>query len=189
MNALTPSPEMSARIQQLIDALPRGSGIVNAAYARRYKEELNALPLYWRSLYLWAIRPDGVVLCVDYEPFRRPVEPEENLGNICTALFHGVRKYPDLQELFESVRPEGFQLCDECGGTGLKERGDGTDDYCWACDVRGWVTRSSRADAGSLAGDHAPNGLVRKVVLIPEPGRTAIWPQKSIDVPSNSEDS
>jgi hypothetical protein len=141
MNPLTPSPELSARIQQRIDALQTGSGAIDLSFEHTCREELNALPLHWRSLYLWAIRPDGVVLCVDYEPFRRPVEPEENLGNICTALYHGARMYPELQELFERVRPEGFRPCDQCGGTGLKARGDGRHDYCWACDVRGWVTR------------------------------------------------
>jgi hypothetical protein len=142
MNPLTPSPDMSARIQRLIDAIQPESSDV---YRRTCKEELNALPLHWRSLYLWAIRPDGVVLCVDYEPYRRPVEPEVDPTKVCTALYHGMKAYPELQELFENVRPEGFQLCDKCGGRGLKERSDGRDDYCWECDARGWLRGSSPA--------------------------------------------
>jgi hypothetical protein len=142
VSVVAPTPELSARIQQWIDALPPKTGGVDISFERVCKDELDALPLYSRSLFLWAIRADGEVLCVDYEPFRRPVEPERDRENICTALFHGMRRYPELQELFEQVRPEGFCPCEECGGTGGKVRGDGTHDACWTCGLRGWVTRS-----------------------------------------------
>jgi hypothetical protein len=142
VNSLTLSPEMSACIRRLIDEMQPVSSDI---YGRACKEELDALPLHWRSLCLWAIRPDGVVLCVDYEPFRRPVEPEEDLTNVSTALYHGMKAYPELRELFDSVRPEGFQPCDKCGGKGVKTREDGTVDYCWECGVRGWIIASSQS--------------------------------------------
>ena len=48
---------------------------------------------------LWAIRPDGVVLCIDHEAFNHPTEVERDPAAIYEALTQGATTFPELREL------------------------------------------------------------------------------------------
>jgi hypothetical protein len=91
-----PSPELAAFIQEEIDKL-RTDGLQNWLW--RVCKELNALPIHGDLVYLWALRPDGVVLCIDHEALGHPTEPETDPANLQVALSEGASVYPQLQEL------------------------------------------------------------------------------------------
>jgi len=94
------------------------------------KEELNALPLHGNIIYLWAIRPDGTVLCMDHEKFNHPTEPETDPLILYAVLVNGARTYPGLQALVPP-RPAGAQPCDLC-------QGQNTTAHCFKCRSLGW---------------------------------------------------
>jgi hypothetical protein len=94
------------------------------------KEELNALPIHGNVIYLWAIRPDGTVLCMDHESLNHPTEPETDPLTLYAVLFHGARIYAELQSLVPSP-PVGAQPCDLC-------QGKITNDHCFKCSSLGW---------------------------------------------------
>jgi len=129
------SPEISRQIQQRIDALDTNG--IGRWTLRVCKEELNALPLHGNQVYLWAVRPDGEVLCVDHEAFAHPAEPERDALTLHAVLWQGARKYPELRALLPPP-PDGARECEACGGTG---RGDGhtpPTPGCLRCDGLGW---------------------------------------------------
>lgn len=100
------------------------------------KEELNALPVTGNSVYLWALRPDGTVVCLDHEAFSHPHEVETDPVVIYAVLSLAARAYPELQGL---VPPQPLQArrCGACGGTGAS---DGVDAHvaCLVCRGLGW---------------------------------------------------
>ena len=65
----------------------------------------NALPIHANNIYIWAIRPDGTVLCIDHEAFGLPCEPETDQELIREALVHGAIEFPELTELAQSQPP------------------------------------------------------------------------------------
>ncbi|HET7460318.1 MAG TPA: hypothetical protein VFJ82_03685 [Longimicrobium sp.] len=148
------SPEISRQIQQRIDALETDG--IGRWPLRVCKEELNALPLHGNQVYLWAVRPDGEVLCVDHEAFGHPAEPERDAVTLYTVFSQGAREYPELRALVPPP-PDGVRECEACGGTG---RGDGHTPPlpgCLRCDglgwyvpaplpVQGWMERIDRGD-------------------------------------------
>lgn len=129
MTTIIPSPELAALIQHRINELPTES----FGTSRACKEELNALPICGNQIYLWAIRPDGTVLCMDHEAFSHPAEPENDLVVVYAVLLHGASRYPELEELVPD-RPAGAQQCGACAGSGM------TDDRetCQSCSGIGW---------------------------------------------------
>ena len=109
------SPELAERIQRHLTDLPNQLG---AWPVRLSKKKLNALPLHGNQIYLWALRPDGVVLCLDHESASLPVWEESDPLTLYAVLVHGAQKYPELQELVPP-RPLGVRQCEPCSGTGV----------------------------------------------------------------------
>ena len=130
---LTPAPELAARIQQRIDELQPKSP--RAWPVRVCKEELNALPLHGNILFLWAIQPDGTVLCMDHEAFGHPTEPEIDPLTVYAVVEQGARSYPELQALIPAC-PARAQACAACGGQGYTQ--EATNAHCFRCSGLGW---------------------------------------------------
>jgi hypothetical protein len=126
------SPELAERIQRHLTDLPEGFG---AWPVRLSKKKLNALPLHGDEIYLWALRPDGVVVCLDHESASLPVWEESDPLTLFAVLVQGAKKYPELQELVR--RPEGVQQCDPCSGTGVISEAT-TASGCMRCRGLGW---------------------------------------------------
>lgn len=133
MNSIT--PELTNRIQHLIDELQPPDTL---QYWPNYvcKHELNALILHGNWNHIWALQPDGTLLCMDYEEFGHPTEPETDPLVLYAVLVHGARCYPELQELAPS-RPEGARPCSKCGATGM-EKGEAWK-WCLSCNGLGWL--------------------------------------------------
>jgi hypothetical protein len=137
MNPRTPSPELAARIQGWIAELEAES--FGAWPIRVCRDELNALPILSNIVYLWALRPDGTVLCMDHEAAFHPTESETDSLTIYAALVNGARRHPELAELIPPP-PAGARPCSSCGGTGLQaQEGSDYDTSCYGCSGLGWV--------------------------------------------------
>lgn len=134
MSHLIPSPELAAAVRRRVDELRPNS--LGDWPTRVCKEELNALPLHGNVVYLWALRPDGTILCMDHEAFNHPTEPETDPLIIYAVLAQGARIYPELQS-WVPPRPAGAQQCDVCQGSGTKQS-DGAITHCFKCRSLGW---------------------------------------------------
>lgn len=121
----------SAFIQRQIDLLTPGTALGDWPL-RVCKGELNALPIDANSVYLWALRPDGVVLCMDHEALNHPTEPETDPTRLAIVLTRAARQHPELRSLMPAP-PPGASTCRACGG-----EGDGS---CRSCDGVGWRAR------------------------------------------------
>ena len=126
--------EQSAVIQRLIHGLGPQSQL--AWIARYCREELNALPVYSALLYVWAVRPDGSILQIDYEPFRLPDSPEEDPLARFAVMVHGARLHPELREMIPPP-PVGTEICSGCRGRGWYEENETPID-CMHCRALGW---------------------------------------------------
>ena len=132
-NTNTPalSAELATMIQNRIAELnPKGLG---DGLIETCKERLNALPLHGNQVYLWVIRPDGILLCLDHGAFNYPSEPDNPL-TIYAVLLHGAAIYPELRILIPPCPPLA-RLCNECRGTGMQN----TVTFCLGCRGLGWV--------------------------------------------------
>jgi hypothetical protein len=133
--ARIPSPALSARIQSLIDEIappPSGLGL------QRLCREWNVLPLHSNSIYLWALRPDGVVFCIDHESFRQDGEPETDPHALYSAFVHGAQRHPELRELIPDP-PTDIVKCRRCDGRGwTREPGEPFSTSCLSCAATGW---------------------------------------------------
>ena len=134
----------SAAIQRRIDALhptsPGGWGLGEWP-VRVCKERLNALPLHDNVVHLWAIRPDGTVLCMDHvDP--RPAEPETDPLTLHAVLVHGARRFPELRALVPA-RPQGARPCTTCSGNGARTALTGETVPCAVCWGLGWAVPGS----------------------------------------------
>ncbi|HEX8673960.1 MAG TPA: hypothetical protein VF710_18830, partial [Longimicrobium sp.] len=130
-----PSHALSARIQSLIDELappPSGLGL------QRLCREWNVLPLHSNSIYLWALRPDGVVFCIDHESFRQDGEPETDPHALYSAFVHGAQTHLELRELIPDP-PRDIVKCQRCDGRGwTREPGEPYSTGCLRCAATGW---------------------------------------------------
>ena len=139
-----PSPELSARIQARIDAIqpvsPEAGWSLGEWPTRVLKEKENALPLRGSiALYIWAIRADGMVLCLDLDTLLNAVEAETDPFHIFAALLCGARRYPELEELVPAP-PAAARPCGSCGGTGERSEALAQDAMpCEACEGVGWI--------------------------------------------------
>src|SRR5215204_4715299 len=61
---LTPRPELAALIRRRVEELP-ASG--NPDWLKRVCKENDSIPLHCTQIYLWVLRPDGQVMCIDHE--------------------------------------------------------------------------------------------------------------------------
>ena len=124
--------ERAARLQACIAALETGRDDLR----HHCKCNLEALPVHATLVYLWAIRPDGVVLCIDHEAFARPSEPETDQLRIYAAWKHAARTHKELAE-FVPQPPGHAEPCAHCAGRGRSEQ----ESYCFSCSGIGWVLR------------------------------------------------
>jgi hypothetical protein len=137
-----PTPELAARIQHLIDELKPST--FGDWPLRVCRDDLHALPLHGNRIFLWALRPDGEVLCMDHEAWGHPTEPETDPLILYAVLLHAARRHPELQELVPP-RPATAKQCDRCGGVGSHERqdgGTGSSESCMGCSGLGWFTKA-----------------------------------------------
>jgi hypothetical protein len=168
-------PHLSERIQRRIDEIQPGG--LKDWLPRVCKERLNALPLNANQIYVWALRADGAVLCMDHESASLSFEEEDDPRTRFAVLTEAARLHPELAELVPP-RPEGVEACDACGGTGAT----GPHASCSICGglrwrmrrrpVEEWMERIERGDrlhlrvqggssvlvAGRLAGMYAAVG-------------------------------
>jgi hypothetical protein len=135
------SPELAAYIQRRIDELQPHS--LGEWLVRVCKQELNALPIKANLIYLWALQPDGTVLCMDYEAFGLPVEPETDDLVLYAVLLHAARKDAELQPLVPPPPPD-TRPCSSCESTGVWIEADGTQESCLGCSGLGWHALHSR---------------------------------------------
>ena len=133
------APDLAVRIQRRIDDL-RPPDSLGHWPTRVCKRELNALPLHGNWVYLWALQPDGTVLCMDHEALGHPTEPETDPLVIYAVLAHGSRIYPELPELVPA-RPEGARPCSVCEAAGMVKSGLESYDSCLGCRGLGYVAR------------------------------------------------
>lgn len=131
-----PTPEQAAQIQGWIDELEVEHP--GAYPARICKEEMNALPIHGDILYIWALRPDGVILSLDHEAFNLAREVETNPLIQFGAMVHGAEQYPELWRLIPAPPPH-VRPCDECDGNGYPLNYDDAHSYCFTCNGLGWV--------------------------------------------------
>ncbi|MBK9490495.1 MAG: hypothetical protein IPO07_18200 [Haliscomenobacter sp.] len=130
-----PSPTLAAQIQEWIAALP-SEGLWNSVQ-RACKEE-QMLPLHSTIIYIWALRPDGQVLCMDHEAFSHPIDQETDPFKIYVVLKQGARTYPELSVLIPPA-PPGIRQCEPCAGLGwIKLPEAAYADSCIRCDGFGW---------------------------------------------------
>ncbi|HEV7890906.1 MAG TPA: hypothetical protein VGP08_09715 [Pyrinomonadaceae bacterium] len=96
-----PSPELAALLRRWIDELPTDS-VGN--YTNRLCKENDAIPLDGTEIYLWVLRTDGQVLCIDHESFAQRAEPEENAAVAYGMIEVGASTHPELSELLPPDR-------------------------------------------------------------------------------------
>ena len=137
------SAALSASIQRHIDDLAVRAAQAGNWPTRVSKDELNALPLHANSIYMWSLRPDGVVLCMDHESFGHATEPETDPVMIYAVLLHGATTYPDLVSLVPD-RPAAAKPCNSCNATGMVKRESETIEGCLGCSGLGWYTAAGR---------------------------------------------
>ncbi len=131
-----PSPDLAARIRRWIEELP-AEGMQH--WIGRLCKEHDSIPLHCTEIYLWTLRTDGQVLCIDHESFARRAEPEINPVLAYAALAQGALAYPDLSDLL-THNPAGVRQCEVCGGAGWTQAqppAKGTDTCHW-CEGMGW---------------------------------------------------
>lgn len=119
-------------IQCRIDEL-RADGLGD--WPLRRCKELNALPLVGNSVFIWGLRPDGTVVCVDHEALGLPWEVETDQVVIYAVQLEGARIYPELQVLVP-VQPQEVRRCGACGGTGAQDPEGHVS--CLGCSGLGW---------------------------------------------------
>ena len=136
-----PSPELAARIRLWIDETP-------ADGLQYLCKENDAIWLHCTLIYLWLLRPDGQVLCIDHESFGRRAEPETDPVRAYAALAQGAREHPELGELLPPDRA-GLRECERCGGAGWAPSQPPAmgSDYCQRCDGMGWYVPGNKPNA------------------------------------------
>jgi len=130
-----PSAKLATQIKEWIAALPTG-GLSN--WVLNVCKEEQMLPLHSTSIYIWALRPDGQVKCMDHEAFSKPIDEEADPQTLFAVLNQGARDYPELSVLIP-LAPSGMRQCERCSGVGwLKPPEAASADACIRCDGMGW---------------------------------------------------
>lgn len=127
---VTPTPEASARVQAVIDALhPEGLGNWPM---RACKEELNALGVFGtRALFFYSVRADGTVFEMDLDTFAHRAEAVTSRLTRFAVIVTGAMSTPELAGLIPRP-PRGTRACGLCFATGGEERD------CARCCGFGW---------------------------------------------------
>lgn len=130
-------PHVSRAIQRRIDEIEDDSP--GGWVGRACRHELNALPALANQVYVWALRPNGTVVCMDHESFSRSVEEVADPLQVHAVWQGAARRYPELRE-GAPAPPDGVSACDACGATGWTEG-------CAACEGMGWRRDARPIDA------------------------------------------
>ncbi|HEY9405727.1 MAG TPA: hypothetical protein VIQ24_23965 [Pyrinomonadaceae bacterium] len=93
-----PSPELAALIRRWIEELP-AEGMIN-----RLCKENDAVRLDCTEIYLWVLRTDGQVLCIDHESFAQRPEPEDDAEVAYGKIEVAAKTHPELLELLPPDR-------------------------------------------------------------------------------------
>lgn len=130
MTVPTPSPELAAWIESRVAAQTGyfGDGAAKAA---------GALALHETQFYVYALRPDGTLVRVDFEALSWPSCEETDARRVYAAMRHGAAKFPQLESLVPP-RPVGVGECVRCHGRGAWMRADGVVEQCIDCDALGY---------------------------------------------------
>lgn len=117
------------------------SGEPAPEHARAIAAALRVLPLMYDWSALAAIRPDGELLWVDYDP-PRGVRPIADALTRHIVLFQGSKRHPAVPGLFPE-RLDDAEDCPACAGTGMV-RIDGRDfpNVVCRCGGSGWLPRT-----------------------------------------------
>ena len=135
LNMQQPSAKLTKQILEWIAALPTG-GLSN--WVLNVCKEEQMLPLHSTSIYIWALRPDGQVMCMDHEAFSHPIDEETDPYKVYAVLNQGARDYPELSVLIPQA-PSGMGQCERCAGVGWLKLPEATSaDACVRCDGMGW---------------------------------------------------
>jgi hypothetical protein len=89
---------LAALIRRWVQALP-AEGMVN-----RLCKENDAILLDCSDIYLWVLRTDGQVLCIDHESFAQRAEPESDAEVAYGRIKVGAMEHPELLELLPPDR-------------------------------------------------------------------------------------
>lgn len=126
-------PEQSNWIQRTIDELRADTP---GDWPRRVcKDMLNGLPLASNLIFMWAIRSDGAIVCLDHEAFGWRWEIETDPVVVYAVLLRGALCYPELQALVPA-QPSNARRCNTCKGTGLEDPEGHV--CCLGCSGLGW---------------------------------------------------
>lgn len=106
-------------------------------------EREKVLPMMFDWSGFYAVRTDGMIVCVDLGPPIN-IRPEIDPRIMRVVLFQGVKRYPELMEL-TPVKPFDAALCLSCNGTGREPMNDKLAFpeeriVCW-CGGLGWITK------------------------------------------------
>ena len=103
-------------------------------WPRSVAKENGALPLHAdEALYLWSIRPDGVLLHSDLDTALNTTETRDHPLTRFAMMLRGIRAYPELVEFLHP--PRGATPCRPCLATGRGDRFS-----CGRCQGLGWIT-------------------------------------------------
>lgn len=109
-------PQQSEKISKLINSMQLDPGSDPKSQLIRPYVALNCLPIVWDSGGLFALRPNGDVVSIQWDqPESIQVISESRIRN--TVLYSASCKFTELASLAPR-RPESSKICPHCKGTG-----------------------------------------------------------------------
>jgi hypothetical protein len=130
-----PSTKLLELILGWIEELPSSE---HSNWLNKECKEEQMLPLHATTIYLWTLKLDGQVYCMDHEAFGHPLELEHDPLTRYAVLFQGAQTYPALMELLPPI-PDGVHVCTSCAGKGWVESQSSYPDSCFSCYGLGWA--------------------------------------------------
>jgi hypothetical protein len=121
--------DLPDRVRALLDAWQPADWVGRAC------KERGGLPLGGNQIYIWALRPDGEILCIDHESFSHATEPETDPLTRFAMMVQGARRHPELSDAIPRP-PVNARPCAPCSGTGARP---GQESGCMSCGARGWT--------------------------------------------------
>ncbi len=121
--------DLADRVRALLDAWEPADWVGRACKDR------GGLPLGGNQIYIWALRPDGEMLCIDHESFAHHTEPETDPRTRFAMMVQVARRHPELRDAIPAP-PKDARPCSSCSGTGARP---GEESGCLSCGARGWT--------------------------------------------------
>jgi HEAT repeat protein len=122
--------DLADRVRALLDAWQPADWVGRAC------KERGGLPLGGNQIYIWALRPDGEMLCIDHESFAHHTEPETDPLTCFAMMVKVARRHPELRDAIPRP-PKDARPCSSCSGTGARP---GEESGCLSCAARGWTS-------------------------------------------------